>query len=89
MTNEINYTLRLTARNGKAYDEANAFVGQNISHHCRFEDGYTYYFVDKEEISVIRVNGENRRIEISDSVDKEVIASILHILNTEIRGPDL
>ncbi len=83
----IEYPTKLEAGNGKVYDEVSRYLGE-ASNHVKGIGGKLYYFLDKEETMVIKTDGE-KRIEISDLVEQDIIDSVNHILKTEKRENDI
>ena len=84
---EIEYPIKLEAKNEKAYDEVSRYLGE-ASHHVKNIEGRLHYFFNEEQTKVIRTDGKNK-LEISDLVSSDIVDSIKHILKSEKRGDDL
>ena len=84
---QLNYTITLEATSEKAYDEISRYLGEAF-HHTLFADGKMHYFFNEKETQAVRTDKKSG-IEISDLVEKGIIDSVKHILDTERRGNDL
>ena len=85
---KLNYSRQYIAANEKVLDEIFAWIGrQSLS--VGYDNGNTYYALDKERVRVVRFNSAKKTIELSDEVDEFTDKGIEHIIKTEIRGADL
>ena len=89
MTTTIQYDKIIKSVSRKAYDEVSAFIGIQLGGQQTFDEKGIYYILNRDGKQIIRMNQKEGKIEISNRVNAGVAESIEHIVQTEIREPDL
>ncbi len=82
---ELDYNRKYSLSNDKIFDEVCAWIGKQ-SVFSGYDNGYTYFFLDKQKEKIVRFNSDENIVELSDKVDEEIRKSIEHIIKTEIRA---
>jgi hypothetical protein len=74
------YPIILEAGNEKTYEEVTVFL-RGLTEKSKQMDGKKYYFLDGYTVPPIRTDKGKKTIELTLSVDSEIISLIKHTLN--------